>query len=63
MVKKICPQCNYLGNEDDLICPYCKIELISKCPQCKTQIKSSFAEYCYICGYMFKNLKNNIKKF
>jgi len=54
--KKICPQCNYLGKETDNSCPYCGIGLISVCPSCGAPIRVAFAEYCYSCGFRFKNL-------
>jgi predicted amidophosphoribosyltransferase len=60
--KKICPWCNYLGKENDSTCPYCGIKLISKCPRCGSHIKVAFAEYCYICGFRFKNVKIKLSK-
>jgi len=53
--KKICPRCNYLGRDKDIVCPYCGFELISDCPKCGAPIKVAFAEYCYICGFRFEN--------
>ena len=44
--KNICPQCNYLGTDADVYCPHCGLELISECPECKTEIKFAFARFC-----------------
>ncbi len=56
--KKICPRCNYLGIDRDATCPYCGLALISKCPECKAQIRVVFAKYCYICGFRFEDTVN-----
>ena len=53
---KLCFLCNYSGDKEDKICPHCGIELISECPNCGARIKTSFAEYCYLCGINFKKL-------
>ncbi|KPJ58834.1 MAG: hypothetical protein AMJ46_13540 [Latescibacteria bacterium DG_63] len=50
---RICPICNYAGDDLDEICPYCGIKLIVRCPACGAPIKTSFAEYCYACGRKF----------
>jgi transcription elongation factor Elf1 len=60
--KKICPRCNYLGSDRDTTCPYCGLELISQCPKCKAQIKVAFAEYCYICGFCFKSVTDELNR-
>ena len=58
--KKICPRCNYLGIGEDVICPYCGLALISKCPECKAKIRVVFAKYCYICGFHFEDAANSL---
>ena len=56
--KKICPSCNYLGIGSDVTCPYCGLALISRCPECRAQIRVVFAKYCYICGCRFEDTAN-----
>jgi predicted amidophosphoribosyltransferase len=59
---RICFFCNYLGDEEDRICPHCGIELNSKCPKCGAPIKTSFADYCYQCGIEFRKFAEELRK-
>jgi predicted amidophosphoribosyltransferase len=56
---KLCPLCNYAGDDGDKVCPHCGVALISECPQCGARIKTAFAEYCYACGINFREITKN----
>ena len=59
----LCPKCNYVGDENDKVCPHCGVALIDECPKCGARIKTSFAEYCYACGMNFKkSMKPQLQK-
>ncbi|RKZ02964.1 hypothetical protein DRQ21_07030 [Candidatus Fermentibacteria bacterium] len=57
--KRICPKCNYLGSQQDNVCPNCGISLISLCPRCKAPIRVAFAKFCYRCGVQFSKTVDN----
>jgi len=60
--KRICPKCNYLGGNQDNVCPYCGIRLISRCPECRAPVRVAFAKYCYRCGIQFSKTVDNRNK-
>jgi len=48
---KTCPKCDFEGDDEDIYCPNCGVELITEteCPKCGKEVKEG-DEFCRKCG-------------